>query len=718
MVKNFLFSFALMLGNWSVKFDESNSWLQLENLNGGVEIGGSLAFTSDNQRWHIVAPRDAVTNRVAILNNEEEVQGYLSFQQNGESLSLLVTHRTAQSYQGNLEFKGEIKFTPDSFACRTQPLKKTRVIQFGSGNPDTTLNDSLFDPELDRCLLITATEKRILTQHNGNYTLYMSSAIHESSEAAWNFNIEDNYLQSRYVPYYAPINRKRCPSPPTGWMSWNVYFDKATAEDNLKEARTAKEHLQPFGMEFWSIESWQEFSDQLPVSNFDNLSLKPNPRQFPLGMKKLADDIRELGFRPGIWTAPFGTGCTNFYTKHKSWFLHDKNGTPLRTWNGKFTIDPSNDDVIAHLREIHRIASHEWGYEFFKIDGMSGQRKHYCAHFFEIPDVRACFANPDCPNPFERCVNAFRDGIGDDRIFLACQGHFSGPEAAVADAARIGGDIVAPNKPSTWNNLLHQANKTLNQAFVNNIVFYNDPDTLLVDDGYRTLEEARLATTVVALPGQMMFAGDKLSELTPDRMRLLQQSLPVCNVKPLDLFPLFDLLPIWALHIRRPFAEWHVVALYNWEEADKEIEFTFDEIGISSTTDYALYEFWSASYLGVHKNEFKMTVPRHGVSLLALHKKQTVPQFISSDRHITQGAVELTELAWNASKKELRGTVQLVQGSPLTLRFLIPENYKFIKAATNKEITHHIAWESSHQLLALTLNSPNTQETTFILEWE
>ena len=119
-------------------------------------------------------------------------------------------------------------------------------------------------------------------------------------------------------------------------------------------------------------------------------------------MKRLADDIRALGFRPGLWTAPFGTGSTNFYLAHKEWFLHGSDGKPLSTWNGKFTIDPSHPEVINHLREIHRIASREWGYEYFKIDGMSGRGPGYCAHFFERPEIRARFKDPACPDPFER----------------------------------------------------------------------------------------------------------------------------------------------------------------------------------------------------------------------------------------------------------------------------------------------------------------------------
>lgn len=706
---------SLVIGNWHVNFDESTAKLDLVNTSGEVRLSGLLGFAAGEQAWKVVAPRDAVPNRLALLDDKGDVQGYVSFQNMGDRLSLLVYHRTAQSYVGELTFRGTVCFTPDSFACRTQPVKGGRVIQLASGAADSALNDSLFDPERDRALLVRAAYSRLSSKGAGCYGLELRGRIDESAEATWSFYLEQSYYRNRYVPYYKPINRKRCPSPPTGWMSWNTYFDRATGDDNLAEARIGQKFLQPFGMEFWSIESWQDNSDTLPVSHFDNLSLAPSPQKFPQGMKKLADDIRALGFRPGIWIPPFGTGSESFYRDHKEWFLHDPSGKPMSTWNGTYTLDPSQPEVTDYLRSIFRMASRDWGYEFFKIDGMSGRNHGLSAHFFERPEVKAAFKNP-CPNPFERCVQAFREGIGEDRVFLACQGHFTGPEAAYADASRTGADIVHPNQPPQWENLLSQARCTLNQVFVHNIVFFADPDTLLVGD-FLDLEQARLSATVVSLPGQMMFSGDKLAALSPARMRLLQQALPVCNVRPLDLYPVFRMLPVWDLKVHRPFADWDVVALFNWSERAAPIGFDFAELGLESDAEYVLDEFWTNAFQGVRKGRFEMRVPAHGVRLLAVHRAQAVPQFISSDRHITQGAVELAQLAWNASAKTLTGLVKAVKGYPLTLRFHVPAGYTFVAAKVIGDVSCKAVVESA-EIVAVTMTSPLSQAVPFTLAWK
>ncbi|MDA3926084.1 MAG: alpha-galactosidase [Kiritimatiellae bacterium] len=707
---------SLVMGSWQVSFNETDAQLNLVNESAEVAVDGHLSFVSGKKEWKVVSSRDAVKPRLALVNQRGDVQGYINFQVNGDRLSMLVYHRTAQSYAGILRFNGNIHFLPDSFACRTQPPREGRVLQLASGSADSSLTDALFSPQHDSVLHVDAVNKRITSREKGLFDLELSAQIRESSECAWSFSVEKDYYRTRYVPYYTPINRKRCPSPPTGWMSWNIYFDKATAEDNLDEARIGKEQLQPFGMEFWSIESWQDNSDTLPVSKFSNLNLKPNPRQFPLGMKKLADDIRALGFRPGIWMAPFGTGNAEFYEAHKEWFLHDKNGKALRTWNGVYTIDPSQQAVQDHLKKIFSKASHEWGYEYFKIDGMSGRSSGYCAHFFERPEIRAVFKNPECPNPFEQCVKTFREGIGEDRVFLACQGHASGPEAAFADAARTGADIVHPNKPPKWKNLLSQARCTLNQVFANNIVFFIDPDTLMVGD-YIGLEQARLATTVVALPGQMMFSGDKLAELKPERMRLLQQALPVCDVRPLDLYPTFSMLPIWDLKVHRSFGEWDVVALFNWSEQEAGVGFDFAEIGLDPLAAYVVDEFWTRTFQGTQKTRFEMPVPAHGVRLLAVHRALPHPQFMSSDRHVTQGAVELTDLAWDAASRTLSGGVKAVKGFPLTLRFLTPPGFTFDSAKAESGATCQTKTDEKG-VLNLTITSSSSQTVPFSLKWK
>lgn len=697
---------------WKILLSEETSELSL--IHSDAEIKGLLSFVSNGNKWVFSKSRDGVPDRYALIDTNDNVQGYFVLNSKNSQIQLLFYHRTAQAYNGELTFEGKVNYLPDSFTCRTKAMIDERVLPLSYGNADSLLNDSLFSPENDSIVQLDAPNLRITSLTPGKYAFSMSGRIQKSSEAIITINIEKDYFKNRYVPYYHPIDRTRCPKAPTGWMSWNTYFDKATADDNLAEAKIGQRFLQPFGCEFWSIESWQGNSDQLPVRDFHNMNLEVNKNQFPKGMKQLADDIRKLGFRPGIWMAPFGTGNKDFYEKYREWFLHDENGNPISSWNGRYTLDPTVKEARDHLKEIFRKASKEWGYEFFKVDGMSGRSHGYCAHLYERPEIKARFQNPSCPNPFELCVKAFRDGMGNDRVFLACQGHTSGPEALYADASRIGADIVHPNKPVQWNNVLNQGRCTINQTFTHNIVMVNDPDTLLVSD--LPIEEARVSTTVVALPGQLTFFGDKLANLSAEKMKMLQQTLPVAEVLPMSLYPYFSMLPLWNLSIRHKLlGDYNVVAIFNWGDNSDEISFTAEELGIDKEANYILYEFWTEKYSGTMEGSYTTSLPPHSVRLFAIHKIKPTPQWISSDRHVTQAASELKKFEWNNDNRKIEGEIKLIGTFPLTMRLHIPSNYSF-KSIECPNVKYSSKIEDGN-ILAVTLIAEKTDEYLFKLNF-
>lgn len=671
-----------LFAEWNLSFDESSASIIATDEN--VKIEGCLDFTCDGKKWLVAESRDGVKNRLCLVNTKGDVQGYITFPQSGEALEIFFYHRTAQSFKGRLSLDAKISFAPDSFACSTSPKLGERVLQLGSNAPDSRLNDSIFSPQSDSIIKLRAADLRIKSLGNGNFSVRMSGEISEAAEAVFSFDLREDFLKDRYVPYYKPLDKRRCPKTPTGWMSWNTYFDKATADDNLAEARIGQKFLQPFGCEIWSIESWQENSDSLPVSNFYNMDLETSKNLFPEGMEKLAKDIRALGFRPGIWLAPFGTGNDEFYKKHKDWFLHNSDGTPVRCWNGKYTLDPSVPAAREHLRKIFEIASQDWGYEFFKIDGMSGRDKSYCAHLYERPEIRRLFKDPSCEKPFELCVKAFRDGIGDDAIFLACQGHTSGAEAAYAEMARTGADIVHPNQPVKWANVMNQAKCTINQIFTHNISMIADPDTILVKD--LPLETARAEVTIVALPGQLTFFGDKLAGVDSQKMKMLQQSLPVADVRPASIYPHFSMLPIWNLAVRSSvFGQYNVVAFFNWGDTDAEISADAEELGIDPQKSYNAFEFWEQKYYGVSKLPISVKVPARSVRVVRLAEALRIPQIVGTDRHVAQTGFEIKSAKFNTDDNSLAGEVSLVRDFPLAMTVSIPRGYKFDKISSDAD---------------------------------
>lgn len=669
---------GLSTATWLIEFSSGQSMLRCVHTGSGAVFEGVITFhpriEKDTSGWRISTSRDSIRSRLALLDSHDEVQGYVIFTCDGNMLRIKPIHRSAQNYPGELRYEAVVQFGTESYACRTGTPANQRVVQLASGPADSLLNDSIFDIPSDTAVCVAGKSACISTRSNtGAFNVSMSAEIDEPDSSEMMIHIIKDYYRSQYVPYYKPRNKLRCPKAPTGWMSWNVYFDTAGEKENLAEARIAAQYLKPYGMDFFSIESWQDNSPELPVSVFHNLTLRPDPNKFPSGMKWLADQIRALGFRPGIWTVPFGTGDTAFYESHKDWFLHKPNGEPMQNWCGLYVLDPSQEAVRKHMEESHRIMSREWGYEYFKIDGMSGRGSSYCAHFYERDDVRAAFKEP-VEDPFLLCVEALRRGIGDDRVFLACQGHYTGPDPAFADAGRIGADIVAHRCPPDWNNYMNQARATLNQLFVNNILWYGDPDTLLVGQA-NSLPTVRLAASVVALSGQAMFAGDKLAELPAERMRLLQQCLPVCDIRPLDLYPVYNMPPVWDVKIHRPYGIWDVISLFNWNNVDEDISVRISEFGLDTTAEYIAYDCWNRNLQRGIRDELHASVPAHGNALFAIHKNEGRPQLVYSDRHLVTGGIGLDSIAWDDTAGVLSGSVDLVNDDPTELAFDVPQGF-------------------------------------------
>ena len=130
---------AFRAGEWDVSFAPAGQTLTLRHAASGTEVAGRFSFTGPDRAtdaaavpvrdWRVVSSRDGVPHRLAIVDPNNDAQGYVTFQPNGGRLSLLVYHRTALAYRGAFTFAGRITARPDAFAATTQPKdrKSTRL---------------------------------------------------------------------------------------------------------------------------------------------------------------------------------------------------------------------------------------------------------------------------------------------------------------------------------------------------------------------------------------------------------------------------------------------------------------------------------------------------------------------------------------------------------------------------------------------------------------
>ena len=88
--------------------------------------------------------------------------------------------------------------------------------------------------------------------------------------------------------------------------------------------------------------------------------------------------IRERGFEPAIWVAPFvAEEKSNVFQQHPDWFVKDADGKPLRsdrvTFGGWrrgpwYVLDGTHPEVQQHFEKFFRMMKRDWGCTYFKLD--------------------------------------------------------------------------------------------------------------------------------------------------------------------------------------------------------------------------------------------------------------------------------------------------------------------------------------------------------------
>jgi hypothetical protein len=146
----------------------------------------------------------------------------------------------------------------------------------------------------------------------------------------------------------------------------------------------------------------------------------------------------------------------------------------------------------------------------------------------------------------------------------------------------------------------------------------------------------------------------------------------------------------WMLEIDRPFGHWSVLARFNWREisrhwarGDRPAEqVSFSDLGLSDQKEYLVYEFWSKQFLGKCRGSFTAPAqdPNNGMQVFAIRETRKHPWIISTTRHISQGAVSLSDVKWDDDAKTLSGESKVVIGDPYVLTVHLPQGFRLASA--------------------------------------
>ena len=495
-----------------------------------------------------------------------------------------------------------------------------------------------------------------------------------------------------YADNIAKVYDIHLPPKPAVYCTWyhrNLSGSGASTEKILAEnAAFAKKTLQPFGLSVFQIDDhWQ--TDIVDGVAYDGKVKKVGPikafaqanKNYPSGMAATAANLKAEGFIPGIWYMPFAGNHNNPYFDPEIFAKEIPSGKPFvdTRWSGT-SIDSTSPKGEAFLRErVKRI--HEWGYRYIKIDGLHLGTPSKNIYVNRTYDGKT-FGEAELYDKDMTFIEGYRKGLAilheesPDTFVLGCtisQNMVSfAPCFGMVDAMRVGPDNGAAGHGG-WKQLTLGADFSGNLWFLNNRVWYNDPDPFYVRES-NPLDKTRWMVSWQAISGAMNTTSMQYSELSPERLDLIKRTLPphAYNARPVDI--LENTKPsVWLVGNDRM----HVVGLFNWnEKKEASIDFSIERAGLNPQKQYEAFDFWANRYLGILPKKVTEVLPGAGCRILALREAQTHPQLLSTSRHITQGLIDVVAEAWNPKTKTLSGTSNMVAGDPYEMRIVCPEGLK------------------------------------------
>ena len=374
-------------------------------------------------------------------------------------------------------------------------------------------------------------------------------------------------------------------APPTGWCSWYCFGPRVTAQQVLDNLDAIARNIP--GLKYIQID------DGYQPAMGDWLDTGP---AFGGNVRGVLKSIRDRGFEPAIWVAPFiAEQESKLFQQHPGWFVKDDAGAPLRadrvTFGGWrrgpwYALDGTHPEAQAHLETVFRTMRRDWGCTYFKLDATFWGAMH--GGRFQDPRATRVEA-------YRRGMEAIRRGAG-DAFILGCN-HPIWPSLGLIHGSRSSNDIKR-----SWDRVATTARQNLSRNWQNGRLWWNDPDAVVLT-GDLTEEEVRFHATSIYASGGMVLSGDDLTQIGADRLRMLEQLAPPTGVAATFMG---DSLDVGVIELPDRL----VVSLLNWDDAPR-------TLSVDLRGAHHVREIWTEEDRGRHPGGTLSTVvPAHGGRLL------------------------------------------------------------------------------------------------------
>ncbi len=589
------------------------------------------------------------------------------------SLFLIVSCLLISSCSTNSKTDEDEDTRPHKIPCRIEDSKNHDLFVMTLGEVNTKLAQGIFMPEKD-----------LVTLKNGK-------------------QINNYYKDLLNIKYFKPIDKTHFPLPPSGWCSWYYYYLEISANEVKKNAKWIAENLKEYGAEYIQIDDgWQGVGHGYG----DNRDWTTIDKRFSNGMDELAQYIKNLGLTPGLWLAPHGQSNRGVVDKWNTFLLMDDGTTAADTWEGTYLIDPTSDKADDYFKHLFTTLSN-WGYEYFKIDGQPIVVNKYREKQEYMKN-----SSKDPVELYRHTVERIKETIGPERYLLGCWG-IPLEGMGIMNGSRTGGDIYID-----WEKgFMTALDATMQYYYLHNIAWYCDPDVMCLRSPL-TLDMARAWATLQGLTGQALMSSDRLMDLSPERVEIMKQIYPAVDIRPLDLFPANAYKKIWDLKINHLGRDYDVVGCFNYNSNKKDVvNLKWKELGLPSDAKVHIFNFWDGEYLGCWEKGYFIHLDPASVKVLTLVAAKDRPQLISTNRHITQGWVDLVDFNYDEKTNTCNGVSQVIGNDTYEIRFAFPrdKNSRIKKAkAEDLEtvVNNHQGWAT------VRFTSPKSKKVAWTVVFE
>ena len=324
------------------------------------------------------------------------------------------------------------------------------------------------------------------------------------------------------------------------------------------------------------------------------------------------------------------------------------------------TYDYTDPDFQKHMQEV---------WSRLKADGIRGIKFDYPETVwrpeggFDDPKATAASA-------YRTCFRLCRDGLGQEAFI---------DERNLGESGRpcldVTAGIVDTQRNWTDSNGYAPAMVSIGglRWYKNRTVFNYFPDTKTVHDCSPGIRQSML--TMMLLTSGRLDLATSFTFFTPEIVKDVSRVFPVYHerftARPLDAFTGVKDPQVYDLELA---PDWHQVALFNSGKTSATIAvpLTGDRVatgalGLDPSASWYVYDFWSdqlVGRLGADARIERRLDPLH-CAMLSVRRVQPHPQVLSTDRHVLQGWVELSDVAWDANTRTLSGSAKLIGKEPM-----------------------------------------------------